>query len=66
VTGAVEGFETLCGSGEEEATAAAYVEDLLVAAPGVEVEHEVAVSEFAYFDVEKEEEAFCDEKACGP
>ena len=47
-------------AGEQKAATAAYVENLLIAAPVVEAEHEVAVAELADLDVEEEEAALCD------
>jgi len=51
---------------EEKAATTADVEDVFVAAPGVQAEHEVAVAKLADFDVEEKEEAFGEEKTCGP
>jgi hypothetical protein len=42
------------GAGEKEAAAAANVEHLLIASPGVQGEHEVAVAELAELYVEEE------------
>jgi hypothetical protein len=46
------------GSGEEQAAAAAYVEDLLIALPRVQGEDEVAVAELAELYVEEKERSF--------
>ncbi len=66
VAGARESCDTFGCSGKEEAATAAYVEDVLVAPPGVQIEHEVAMAELANFDVEEKEKAFADEEAGRP
>jgi hypothetical protein len=66
MAGAGESGDAFGCSGEEEASSAAYVEDVFVATPCVQAEHEVAVAEFAYFDVKQEEKALGDEEARGP
>ncbi len=66
VAGAGEGGDALCGSCEEKAATTADVEDLLVAAPRVKAEHEIAMAEFSDLDVKQKEEAFGDEEAGGP
>lgn len=66
VPGAVAGCEALCRSSQQEPASTAYVEDLLVAAPRVHPEHEVAMAKFAYFDVEKKQETFCKQETRYP
>jgi hypothetical protein len=66
VAGAGERRDPFGSSCEEKASTAAYVEDIFVATPWVQAEHEVAVAELADLDVKKEEEAFGNEKSGWP
>ena len=66
VAGAGECGDALGRSSEEKTAAATYVEDVLVSAPGVQAEHEVAVTELADLDVEEEEKSLREKKASRP
>jgi hypothetical protein len=64
--GVAAGVEALCGSYEEKAASTAYVENLLIAAPVVEGEHEVAMMKLSDLDVEEVKEGLDEKKASGP
>ena len=66
VSGAGESGDAFGRSCEKKATATAYVEDVFVTTPWVQGEHEVAMAEFSYFDVEEEEKPFGDEETRWP
>jgi hypothetical protein len=66
VPGARESGDAFGCSCEEKASAAAYVEDIFVATPRVQAEHEIAVAELADLDVKQEEKSFGKEKAGWP